>query len=94
MGVVDQVTQRSASASEELASTAEEMSSQAESLQQLMSFFKLGDGHDGAFARRSIPHVPQLPQPPAPQVVLPHPALTKVPHTNAASGAEHGFKRF
>ena len=39
LGTVDQVTQRNASASEELASTAEEMASQAESLQHLMSFF-------------------------------------------------------
>ncbi len=39
MGLVDQVTQRTASASEELASTAEEMASQAEALQQTISFF-------------------------------------------------------
>jgi methyl-accepting chemotaxis protein len=39
MGQVDQVTQRNAAASEELAATAEEMSAQALSLQQLMSFF-------------------------------------------------------
>jgi methyl-accepting chemotaxis protein len=65
MGVVDQVTQRSASASEELASTAEEMSSQAESLQQLMSFFNVGDGFGGDFARRPNGHAPQLPPPPA-----------------------------
>jgi methyl-accepting chemotaxis protein len=93
MGVVDQVTQRSASASEELASTAEEMSSQAESLQQLMGFFKLGDGHDGASARQLTPHA-QLPQPPAPHVVLPHPALTKASRTNGASGPDQHFKRF
>jgi len=43
---VDQVTQRNASAAEELASTAEELSSQAETLQQLMSFFRVG--HDEA----------------------------------------------
>ena len=43
MGQVDAVTQRNASAAEELASTAEEMSAQAESLQQLMSTFKLRD---------------------------------------------------
>ena len=43
MSQVDQVTQRNASASEELASTAEEMASQAEALTQLMSFFNLGD---------------------------------------------------
>ncbi len=36
---VDQVTQRNASASEELASTAEELSAQAEALQQLVAFF-------------------------------------------------------
>ncbi len=48
MTLVDQVTQRNASASEELASTAEEMSSQAEALQQTISFFKSSDGHDDA----------------------------------------------
>ncbi|MDB4907037.1 MAG: Methyl-accepting chemotaxis protein [Gemmatimonadetes bacterium] len=42
MGQVDQVTQQTASAAEELASTAEEMSAQAESLQQLVSFFRMG----------------------------------------------------
>jgi len=39
MATVDQVTQRNASAAEELSSTAEEMSSQAEALQQLVGFF-------------------------------------------------------
>ncbi|ATB32907.1 methyl-accepting chemotaxis protein [Melittangium boletus] len=43
---VDQVTQRNASASEELASTAEELSAQAEALQQLVSFFRVGDGSE------------------------------------------------
>ena len=43
MGQVDQVTQRNASAAEELASTAEEMAAQAESLQQLMNFFRVGE---------------------------------------------------
>jgi methyl-accepting chemotaxis protein len=37
---VDQVTQRNASAAEELSSTAEEMASQADSLQQLMALFR------------------------------------------------------
>jgi methyl-accepting chemotaxis protein len=44
MGSVDHVTQRAASAAEELASTAEEMSSQAESLQQLIGYFRVGAG--------------------------------------------------
>jgi hypothetical protein len=57
MSQVDQVTQRNASAAEELASTAEEMAAQAEGLQQLVSHFRLA-GHD------SGPR-PSLPPPPA-----------------------------
>ncbi len=68
MGLVDQVTQRNASAAEELASTAEEMSSQAESLQQLMSFFRLADDHATGPDRRT----------PA-QLFAPAPALAQVP---------------
>jgi methyl-accepting chemotaxis protein len=37
------VTQRAASAAEELASTAQELSSQAEALQQLVAFFRVSD---------------------------------------------------
>jgi methyl-accepting chemotaxis protein len=44
MAHVDQVTQRNASAAEELSSTAEEMASQAENLKQLMSFFQIESG--------------------------------------------------
>jgi methyl-accepting chemotaxis protein len=44
VGHVDQVTQRNASAAEELASTAEELSSQAEALDQLMRFFQIDMG--------------------------------------------------
>ncbi len=54
MGVVDQVTQRNASASEELASTAEEMASQSESLQQLMAFFQV-QGHAVQAPRPAAP---------------------------------------
>jgi methyl-accepting chemotaxis protein len=43
MAQLNQITQQNASASEELAATAEEMSSQATNLQQLMSFFAVGD---------------------------------------------------
>ncbi|MES2918988.1 MAG: methyl-accepting chemotaxis protein [Pseudomonadota bacterium] len=52
MGAMDQITQRNASSSEELASTAEEMSSQAESLSQLMAFFRTGDSKQGQNAPR------------------------------------------
>ena len=44
MGQLNQATQQNASASEELAATAEEMGGQAGQLQELMSFFKIGDG--------------------------------------------------
>ena len=53
MSRVDHVTQRNASASEELSATAEEMSQQADSLSQLMSAFRLDDGDDRARVRRS-----------------------------------------
>jgi methyl-accepting chemotaxis protein len=46
MGQVDQVTQRNASAAEEMSSTAEELSSQAEGLMQLMAFFRTGDSSE------------------------------------------------
>ena len=55
MAAVDQVTQRNASAAEELASTAEEMSSQAESLQQLLAFFRTGGGARPAAGRPPQP---------------------------------------
>jgi methyl-accepting chemotaxis protein len=77
MGIVDQVTQRNASAAEELSSTAEEMASQAESLQQLVAFFKVADGaalhpanlpyrapESGAAPRRAVTaELPHLPSP-------------------------------
>ncbi|MBZ5526733.1 MAG: HAMP domain-containing protein [Acidobacteriia bacterium] len=48
MAQVDQVTQRNASASEELSSTAEELATQSEALLQLMGFFKVsGEGQSG-----------------------------------------------
>jgi methyl-accepting chemotaxis protein len=79
MAVVDQVTQRNASAAEELSSTSEEMASQAESLLQLIDFFKVAEqgraARTGAAARpvprkdagRSPASIPRLPAPaPAP----------------------------
>jgi methyl-accepting chemotaxis protein len=41
MGVVDQVTQRNATAAEELSSTAEQMSAQADELSRVVGFFRL-----------------------------------------------------
>jgi methyl-accepting chemotaxis protein len=89
MGVVDQVTQRSASAAEELASTAEEMSSQAESLQQLMAFFKVSDGY-GSFVRPAAAHAAQPHYPATPHLPLPHPLTTKALRANGAGGGGSG----
>jgi methyl-accepting chemotaxis protein len=50
MSRVDELTQRNATAAEEVASTSEELASQAESLQQLISFFRLGRNGDGGDA--------------------------------------------
>ena len=92
MGTVDQVTQRNASAAEELSSTAEEMSSQAESLQQLMAFF--------AVANQAVVTRPHLPQhAAAPHGPAPLPAAAKVPAAKKANGSSHpaqggGFQKF
>jgi methyl-accepting chemotaxis protein len=93
MALVDQVTQRNASAAEELSSTAEEMASQAESLQELMAFFQVSveprDGHIRRIA--PAPH----PQPVAhrPLIALPHPTVKS--KGNGTYAAENrGFKRF
>ncbi|MDD1620009.1 MAG: methyl-accepting chemotaxis protein [Methylococcaceae bacterium] len=56
MSQMNQITQQNASASEELASTAEEMTGQAEQLQNLMSFFKIGQRGASNFSR-SAPKV-------------------------------------
>jgi methyl-accepting chemotaxis protein len=97
MGVVDQVTQRNASAAEELSSTAEEMTSQAEALQQLMAFFLVKD-HVGAAAHpRLAPHAPDgsaaaHPAPPAPAKA--RPALPGKRANGASAHADGGFRRF
>jgi methyl-accepting chemotaxis protein len=51
MSQLNQATQQTASASEELAATAEEMSGQAEQLQQVMSFFRVGEPAAAAVRR-------------------------------------------
>jgi methyl-accepting chemotaxis protein len=76
MGVVDQVTQRNASAAEELSSTAEEMASQAEALQQLIAFFQVRD------AERARAVAPRRPDP-ARHAALP----AAPPRPRAAAGA-------
>ena len=100
MGTVDQVTQRNASASEELASTAEEMASQSESLLQLVSFFRVKEGEDGAQRRTFAgiaPFVPPAPlrrAAPLSDVSLPHLVPAKAAQVNGEQAPLGGFKRF
>jgi methyl-accepting chemotaxis protein len=85
MGLVDQVTQRNASAAEELSSTAEEMATQAEALQQLVGFFVVPEG---AHVRPRLHAVDGA----APAVAAPKPALPE----RKVSGApgDGGYRRF
>ncbi len=100
MGVVDQVTQRNASAAEELSSTAEEMASQAESLQQLMAFFLVKDHGNGVHARPVL-HAPAGAVAPHPLQAAaseyaqkPKPALPGKKPNGTPGHGEGGFKRF
>jgi methyl-accepting chemotaxis protein len=92
MGQVDQVTQRNASAAEELASTAEQMGAQADSLQQLIAFFHLQSGAAGtptAAAPRPAHRSPLVRPPDALPTAAPSPrALPTGP------GSDRGFRRF
>jgi methyl-accepting chemotaxis protein len=82
IAAVEQVTQRNASAAEELASTAEELTTQAESLRELMNFFRVPEDRDAAPLRRR-------PDPMRSAVPLkPRGA------TNGHAVAEDGFTRF
>jgi methyl-accepting chemotaxis protein len=88
MSVVDQVTQRNASAAEELSSTAEEMSAQAESLQQLMAFFRLDERRAG---ERPVPRVPSRPAA-RPSLPAPRPApATEPPRPSPQPGTYQRF---
>lgn len=64
IATVDQLTQSNAAAAEELASTAEELTAQAESLQQMVSFFQLGE---------ELAEPPRVAMRPAPPSASPQP---------------------
>jgi methyl-accepting chemotaxis protein len=83
---VDQVTQRNASAAEELASTAEELTAQAESLQQLMAFFRMNEIQAPAIRR------PAFTPAPAPRPQVPAPLAARRPDVlqAAMAPAAHG----
>jgi methyl-accepting chemotaxis protein len=92
MGTVDQVTQRNASAAEELSSTAEELSSQAESLQDLIGYFSVAE--DGAAPRRLAPPAALRPAVAPPPGLPPAAAIATAAKGKNGVHAEGGFKRF
>jgi methyl-accepting chemotaxis protein len=61
---VDQITQRNATASEELAAAAEEMSAQADALRQLSDFFSIDEGNSEKPAQRGTREAQPRPKPP------------------------------
>ena len=89
MSQVDKVTQRNASSAEELSSTAEELASQSEELQQLMDFFRVGDGKHNQAAARSRKQEPAhingkstIGQ------------FVQLPQANGSGAEDHEFTRF
>jgi methyl-accepting chemotaxis protein len=105
MGTVDSVTQRNATAAEELSSTAEEMASQAEALQQVISFFTIRD--DDGRRRLQVVHAAQQAAqaaraappaaPPAPKKVVPAEKPARAlpsPSPTPSDMATGGYKKF
>lgn len=99
MNEVDQITQRNASAAEELSGTAKEMSAQAETLQQLMEFFKVAAAAGNQYPPQLNGTTPlesaaqRVPQPidhtRSNQLRANDPATTKLPN-----GVDHGFQQW
>jgi methyl-accepting chemotaxis protein len=95
---VDQVTQRNASAAEELSSTAEELAAQAESLQQMMTFFRVAEEvrgvHGAVQPVRSLRPAPVHLPPVASPAQGPKAVAQALPPQVPPTGSNHGFKRF
>ena len=94
MSSVDTVTQRNASAAEELSSTAEELAAQSESLQQLMGFFQISADKSRTVARKVAEYKPSQP---ALVVAAHHGASMQAPVAKIkpnGSAVEHNFTRF
>jgi methyl-accepting chemotaxis protein len=93
---VDQVTQRNASASEELAAAAEELSAQANSLHQLAAFFRFDAESQAAPAAPARPRATAT----ADRRVMPPRILTAGSkggngvHNRTTIGGDHEFERF
>jgi methyl-accepting chemotaxis protein len=101
---VDQVTQRNASSSEELATTAEELSAQAEALTQLVSYFRVEDSHERDARMQPRPGVGGAPPGRTPSTAhalkaaanAHGPVAPALRPTDPAplTGEDHEFKRF
>jgi methyl-accepting chemotaxis protein len=101
---VDQVTQRNASSSEELATTAEELSAQAEALTQLVSYFHVEGGHGRGAREQPRPGMGGAPHGLAPSTAHAlraaanaHGPGAPAPHSTVQApltGEDREFKRF
>lgn len=90
---VDQVTQRNASAAEQLSSTAEEMTKHAEILQQLMALFRTGTLSAPPTALKK--YAPRSEPPMAPAYLKPAPRpMMGLPTNGAAAPAVHDDQEF
>ena len=91
MARVDELTQRNATAAEQVASTSEELSSQAESLQSLIAFFRIsavnqaGPGGDAEGAARNRKQLP---------IARPRTAAPVMARQALAHGDDPEFTRF
>jgi len=100
MGQVDELTQRNASASEELSSTAEKLSAQAESLQELIAFFQLPGAVEQAVrrGRRTKLAVSDVPAKTVGAAAMhatgSHFAAAKAAAGAGSAGHNSGFQRF
>jgi methyl-accepting chemotaxis protein len=84
---VDQITQRNATASEELAAAAEEMSAQADGLRQLSDFFALDEDATAKPVGRG-------PRPPGIKPTLPKVKVLSQAHAMNMSGLQGGDREF
>jgi methyl-accepting chemotaxis protein len=90
MSRVDDLTQRNATAAEEVASTSEELASQAESLQHLIAFFRIGNGSSGDGAQSGDVAQPRLRAVPNAPLV----AAAAMARQAVAAGDDGEFTRF
>jgi methyl-accepting chemotaxis protein len=92
MSTVDEVTQRNASAAEELSATAEEMAQQADGLRGLISFFELSEAAAADARRTPPPSARPASRPPAPATYLP--TRSSTPGSAVARGEDAHFRPF